>query len=145
MTIMKILDSLGATHNFATQIMSSLETAGSCLRALPEGGATPWRDLSLQVTGANATTVKSSLFSLVMANTTAALVYVKLYDKATAPTSSDTPVQTIAIQANSTLALSFPVAMAFANGIGLRATTGVADADAGDPGTNGMIVTATYA
>lgn len=66
-------------------------------------------------------------------NNGAAIAYVKLYNKATAPTSSDTPAMVIPIPAGG---VSPPLTpgfhgFRFALGLGLRITTGVADNDTG--------------
>jgi hypothetical protein len=79
----------------------------------------------------NATVVKASagaIYSVNGYNADAAPIYLKFYDKATAPTvGTDTPVLTYALPATS--AFSFPVPFGFATGIGFGLVTGAADAD----------------
>jgi len=78
--------------------------------------------------------------------------YLKIYDKATAPASSDTPLFTIPLPPPAPDGTRhFPVEIpgevcghAFALGIGVRATTGIADADTGIPGTNEVVVNILY-
>lgn len=61
----------------------------------------------------------------------AAITYLKLYDKATAPLSTDTPRRTILIPANATLAFESSLGMVFGLGLGYRLTTAAADNDTG--------------
>lgn len=68
-----------------------------------------------------------------------ALRYLKFYDKATAPTSGDTPVLTLPLPAANGANMLVPK-LGFLNGLSLRATTGIADNDTGAPGTNEVIV-----
>jgi hypothetical protein len=55
--------------------------------------------------------------------------WLKLYDKATAPTNADTPRKTIYLPAST--AFVFDTADYFQFGLGIRITTGSADNDAG--------------
>jgi hypothetical protein len=57
----------------------------------------------------------------------------KLYNKATAPAETDTPLVTLALQASASFALTLGdgQGLDFNTGIGYRMTTGSADADTG--------------
>lgn len=67
--------------------------------------------------------------------------YVKLYDKATAPTvGTDTPKITIPAKAGVPVPFEIVKGVDFTAGIGLGATTAIADADTGAPATNDVIV-----
>lgn len=82
----------------------------------------------------NATSVKASAGSvhvIVATNTTAALKYLKLYNKASAPTvGTDTPVLTIALSpSNAQTRVEFPNTMNFATGIAMALTGAAADSD----------------
>lgn len=57
--------------------------------------------------------------------------FLKLYDQKAAPASSDTPVKTIYLPAETTFALDFVAGYEFENGLGYRLTTGSADNDTG--------------
>jgi hypothetical protein len=63
-------------------------------------------------------------------NAKASAVYVKLYDKATAPASTDTPRKTIYIPASTAFAFDYANGMEFTLGLGYRMVTGNADNDA---------------
>jgi hypothetical protein len=81
----------------------------------------------------NATVVKASpgaLFKIQGTNANAAKRYLKLYDKATAPASTDTPVMTLELAASAAFSFDFQHHW-FATGIGYRITTAAADNDTG--------------
>ncbi|WP_159585932.1 hypothetical protein [Chelativorans xinjiangense] len=83
----------------------------------------------------NATSAKAApaeMYSIIGYNAAAALRYLKLYDKASAPTvGTDTPFMTIPLPASTAFALDFPVPVYFKTGLAFALTTGVADADTG--------------
>jgi hypothetical protein len=98
-------------------------------------GATPAHYLSGATT--NSTNVKATagtLFSITAVNTTATIYYLKLYDKATAPTcGTDTPVHTLPVPASATgsgLTINPFIGLNFTTGIGFCLTGAIADADA---------------
>jgi len=83
-------------------------------------------------------------------NTNANPRYVRLYNKATAPTTSDTSliVVRIVVPGNTVAAgnnFSLPPGFSFSSGIGIITTTGVADNDTGAPAANEVIVNVFYA
>jgi hypothetical protein len=99
----------------------------------------------------NATSIKTSagqLYWLYVTNLNAAVRYLKLYNKASAPTvGTDTPIHTFAIPADTTGAgfvLTLPHPITFATGIALALTTGVADSDTGAVAANEIIVNGGY-
>ena len=94
-----------------TGVITSLESS-------PTGAATK----TLGNTGVVVTGVKSTLQSLTISNVLGTLFgYVKLYNKATAPTAADTPVMTLPLNFNSVQQIECH-SLAFPLGIGLRAT-----------------------
>lgn len=60
----------------------------------------------------------------------ASAVYLKIYDKATAPIAADTPVKTLRLPETASFAIDFPAGIAFSAGIGIRITGAAADNDA---------------
>ncbi len=62
-------------------------------------------------------------------NASAAVRYVKLYNKATAATAADTPRLRFHLPAGGSLTVSVPNGISFPAGIGVRCVTGVADND----------------
>lgn len=83
----------------------------------------------------NATSVKASagdLFNIHGHNANAAARYLKIYNKASAPTvGSDTPVMTLYLAPQAAFKYDFPDGFYFSTGIAYALTTGVADADTG--------------
>lgn len=120
---------------FPVQLQAGTGAAGTfSATAATSGGATPVKFNSAAST--NSTSVKGSagqIYALTIINTTATLYYLKLYDKASAPTcNSDTVLQVYPVPASTTGAgfvMPIPVGMAFTLGIGLCLTGALADND----------------
>ena len=80
----------------------------------------------------NPTIVKASggrVYKITGENAAAAVRYIKLYNKATAPAETDTPVATFAVAASLPFEFTFDAGLYFSAGIGYRLTTLNADAD----------------
>lgn len=94
-------------------------------------GATAASRIPSAAASVNATSAKASsgkLFAVNAYNASAAVVYLKFYDKASAPTvGTDTPVLTLALPATSVSSYSFQAGFAFATGIAYGMTTVAAD------------------
>ena len=151
LTSYTIYDTARAIHTFVSQIISGKETAGHWLRPVPEGRLSAYRNLDLKQTGQVVKASPGQLYGGIVFNhawiypdSSGAIRYLKIYDKATAATSSDTPVITIPLE-QAEQPLDFTVyGVAFASGISVRATTGQADADATDPNTGDVLVNLFY-
>lgn len=100
-----------------------------------------YRNINLNKTGVVVKASPGSLRSVwaINLNNAAALRYLKLYDKATAATSADTPTMTIPLFPGIPTPLKFDEA-GFAAGCSARATTGFADLDNVDPSANEVFV-----
>lgn len=116
------------------------------LQPTTSGGASIYRSLSVVATGASVKASAGQLYGYYVANLNASSTrYLKIYDKASAPTvGSDTPVITIPIPPGSAANVAFPNGVAFALGIGVGATTLIADADATAPSANEVVVNLFY-
>ena len=90
------------------------------------------------------TAAAHQLYGYYLFNAAAAVRFVKIYDHADAPTAGETPKLTIGLPAGSAANVSIPDGIEFAVGIGLRATTGVADNDTGAPSANDVVVNLWY-
>lgn len=94
-------------------------------------GATDSRVNSAATT--NATSLKATagqVYDIDVFNTALYAVYLKLYNKATAPTvGTDTPVRTIPIQAGGGYSKNFPLGKAFSTGIAYAITKNQPDSD----------------
>jgi hypothetical protein len=113
------------------------------------GGATPYKLVSAAST--NATSLKNGagqIYSIVAMNINAAVRYLKLYNKASAPTvGTDTPVQVYAIPGATTgggFSINIPVGMEFTTGISFALTTGITDADTGAVAASEILVNIIY-
>jgi hypothetical protein len=103
-----------------------------------------YRNLNLGTTGVTVKGSAGEVGGWYIANNAASVRYVKLYDETTQPTSGDTPKLTIPVPANSAANLTAPAGIDFTSGIGLRASTGVADNDTGAPSANDVVVNLFY-
>lgn len=109
------------------------------------GGANIYRNISLVATGVNIKASAGQIYGWYLYNNASSVRYVKFYNKATAPTvGTDVPVLTLSLPANAAANVSFPSGVAFSLGIGIGATTGVADNDSGAPSANDVIVNVMY-
>lgn len=100
-----------------------------------------YRNLDLQITGSIIKAAKGQIFELHICNQAAAPRFVKLYDKATAPTNSDTPIRTYAIPASTTVGIPVTTAgIEFLSGISARGTQLLADSDNTAPAANDIVV-----
>lgn len=104
-----------------------------------------YRSLSVVTTGATAVTSKSDIYRYYVYNASAGVRYLKIYDKATAPTTSDAPIETWPIPSGGGAnASSDSPLLSLTAGLALRASTGVADSDAGAPAANDVVVNFGY-
>lgn len=113
-------------------------------------GVTPYKLISTASTNANI--VKQSagnLYSVLAIGLTSTVRYLKLYNKATAPTvGTDVPVMNIPIPANTQgagVVIPFSIGVNFSLGIGVAITSGSADNDTGAIGAGDVIINLTYA
>jgi hypothetical protein len=113
-------------------------------------GTTPYKLISLATT--NASIVKSSggnLYSIVAIGLTSTVRYLKLYNKATAPTvGTDVPVMTIPIPANTQgagISIPFSMGVNFPIGISLAITGTAVDNGTTAIGAGDVIINLTYA
>lgn len=112
-------------------------------------GLTP--SVTISANSTNATSVKGSagqVYWIYCSNTNAAVRYLKLYNKASAPTvGTDTPVLVFAIPGNTAAAgfsTSTDMGLAFGTGIAFALTTGVANSDTGAVAQNEIVVNLGY-
>lgn len=99
----------------------------------------------------NSAVIKASagqLGGIIVGNVNAAMRYLKLYDMATGPAETDTPVLVIPVPGGSTagggVTLNFGPGIAFATGIGMRLVTGIADNNDTAVAADELVVSAWY-
>jgi hypothetical protein len=99
------------------------------------GGPTASARLASTAASVNATLASATARVFYVAtgqNTNAAARYLKIYDKATAPTvGTDVPIWVEYLPPSSKFSISLPSPMRLANGLAYAITTGVADTDTG--------------
>lgn len=94
------------------------------------GGSIPYHNLSANTTNfTNLKGVACQMYGYVLSNTSGSAIFVKFYDKATAPGTGDTPKRTIQVPANSTIIQTIPLGLKFTVGFGWAATGAIADND----------------
>lgn len=95
--------------------------------------------------GTNAKASPGVMTGYYLSNTNAAPRYVKIYDKASAPTvGTDTPKLTLMIPGGAAANIEFQHPIRFANGIGYGTTTGASDGDTGIVAASEVIVNLYY-
>ena len=96
-------------------------------------------------TGVNIKSAPGQVHGWYLYNNASAIRVVKLYNKATAPTTgTDTPTQTLVLPANSGANLFTDTGFAFLAGIGIAVTTGIPDNDTGAPAANDVTINIFY-
>lgn len=98
----------------------------------------------MSTTGAVIKAAKAQIFSMAIYNNATSVRFVKLYDKATAATASDTPIMTIGLTPTALNPISVGQGIEFLTGISIRATQLVADNDATAPAANDVVVNIGY-
>jgi hypothetical protein len=159
-----IFDSTGKMHvNVGSSLVAGTNIIGkvgidqttpgttNAVQAVPgtSGGLSMSKVISAAST--NATSVKSSagqVYSVQAFNTNAAARYLKLYNKASAPTvGTDTPVKTLLIPGNTAgtgFVINWPAGIAFSTGIAIALTTGIADSSTGAVAASEIVVNIDY-
>lgn len=99
-------------------------------------------------TGDDANVIKAAggnIYSIVATNINAAVRYLKLYDKATAPATTDTPAFSVALPVGGVpVVVTIPEGLTFETGIGIRLVTGAADNDGTDVAAAEIMVNVGY-
>lgn len=118
----KVINGASTAHTARVNAQGNQDIATSVAR-LPSAAAT-----------INATVVKATpgtLYGLDCYNAAAAVRYLKLYNKTSAPVpASDTPFRTIALKPSDRTTVAFPTGLVFSAGIAYALTTLAADTDA---------------
>lgn len=130
-----------ASDGFTRQAVTIEPTTG--------GGATSYSLINTAAANQDSSQIKASagtLYSIDISNANAAVRFLKIYDKATAPTSADTPVRRYRILASQgSTRFDFPLGLKFSSGIAFRITVNQVDNDANAATATDHIVNAIYA
>lgn len=119
---------------------AAIGDVGVQYRANATGAATVKHVVAAASTNAqNIKAAAGRLLGWSLHNTTAAIVYVKLHNSASAPTAGAGVYMTIGIPANGRTEISLAGGIAFGTGIGLTIVTGAADTDATAVAANSVV------
>lgn len=102
-----------------------------------------YRNLDLKQTGQVVKNAAGRIYNWEIFNNSTAFLYVKVYDKATAATSSDTPKLTWEIAPGQFVG-EVMHGKYFSAGISVRCTAALADNDVTDPATNDCVINLGY-
>lgn len=111
------------------------------------GGTSVYRNINVNNTGVEIKGSSGNIYGWHLHNDASGQVrYVKLYNTyaGAVPTSTDTPALTIPVPEKSAINAEFDLGISFGNRIGIRATTGIADTDTGNPSANEVVVNILY-
>jgi hypothetical protein len=112
------------------------------------GGLSIYRNLDTNATGVNIKSSAGQIYTITMANSAVADRYVKIYNKASAPTvGTDTPVMTIFVPKISNVGyreIDIPKGLPLSLGIGIGCTTTAPDASVTNPSANDVIAHVFY-
>jgi hypothetical protein len=141
----------GTAANLLATVSGSVTVSGSLTSAgtTTSTPATPTANAINSAATTNATSIKASagtVYSINVSNTGASTRYVKLYNKASAPTvGTDVPILTIAVATNATVTTYLGgLGYRFATGIALAITGGATDADTTAVGASEVKVLTSY-
>lgn len=108
---------------------------------MPGKSGRAYRNLDLGATGQVAVAKPCKLVGYYFYNSASSARFLKIYDKASAPTQADTPLLTLGLPASSGGHLyNSNGILEFAKGLSVRATTAIADSDTGAPSTNDVAI-----
>lgn len=109
------------------------------------GGLSIYRNINLAARGINIKSSAGQIYGWFLFNNSGSVRYVKLYNKASNPSVGfDAPFMTIPLPCGSGANVNFTSGISFSRGIGIGATTGVADDDRDAPSANEVIVNIIY-
>ena len=121
-------------------------SAGGTISLSPatSGGLSVYRNIDLGATGQVVKASAGQLYNLFAYNLHSAVQFVKVYNKATAATEADTPIATIPVPAGSGVVIPTDNGEAYATGISVRGTSGLADNDTGATTASTLILKLDY-
>ena len=79
------------------------------------------------------------MYSISLHNNTSSDVFVRLFDKASAPVNADIPAAIFCVAADSYLDVSLPIGIAFKLGIGMNLTSGSANGNTNAVGAGDVV------
>jgi len=104
----------------------------------------PFTSIDLDESAEQPCSVPCVLHHISAINLSSSWIYLKIYDKASAATEADTPVLVYPIPTGGGVSVTPTKGVAMANGVSVRATTGVAHNSTGAPGANELVFNCLY-
>ena len=136
-----------ATEESLSQVNNAQTDGSQKTKVIPaiSGGLSVYRNINLGAAGLGIKTSPGQIYGWFLFNTSSAIRYVKLYNKSSAPiVGIDKPFMTIPLPAGGGANVNFTSGIYFSKGIGVGATTGVADSSTGAPADGDIIVNLIY-
>lgn len=135
----------------ALQIMDDWDESDRCKSTIihgtpsQSGGSSDAYYASLTSTGTTSLSSARKIMGWVFGNgSTTNMGFIKIYDKASAATNSDTPILKLALGPGAAANVEFEYGIPVSNGISIRATTAVADSSTASPTANDVFGTILY-
>jgi hypothetical protein len=131
------------------RILKTDTTGKLNVNTTPNPSTGTYMNINVGTTGQVIKNSAALLTSITASNLSGSMRYLRIYNKATAPTDSDDAsgsvfLYIIPLQANSTITMSYPSPVSFGSGLAIRATVGVASGDTNAPGSNEVVVNVAY-
>ena len=136
-----------ATDATLKRVVTTQTDGSQKTRVVPAsgGGLSVYRNISLGARGINIKSSAGQIYGWFLFNHASSIRYVKLYNKASSPwVGHDRPFMTIPLPCGGGANVNFTSGITFSHGIGIGATTGVADTNSGAPADNDVIVNIIY-
>lgn len=136
-----------ATDATLKRVVTTQTDGSQKTRVVPAsgGGLSVYRNINLGARGINIKSSAGQIYGWFLFNHATSIRYVKLYNKASSPwVGHDRPFMTIPLPCGGGANVNFTSGITFSHGIGIGATTGVADTNSGAPADNDVIVNIIY-
>lgn len=130
-------------YAMATSIPVAIASNQSRLN-VAQTSSSAYTNSNLNDTGVVAYAFACKMNTLYLMNWAALQAFVRIYDKSTAATGSDSVLMKFTLYNYQNASITFPSPVDFTNGISVRATTLIADSDTTNPATNAVSCVIAY-
>lgn len=139
------VSSMPTTTVIATDLDIRTLTTSDQVSSLVLNTCDSYRNLNVNTTSSQigSTSTVTRIVSLHAFNNSASKKYVKLYSGSSAD-ETDTPLLTLTIKSEDELIMSFPHPLSVDDAMCIRATSGLADNDTGNPASNDVVLNVLY-
>lgn len=136
-----------ATDESIHQLHTTQTDGSQKTRVVPasSGGLSVYRNINLGTGGVSIKSSAGQIYGWFLFNNSSSIKFIKLYNKNSRPSiGHDAPFMTIPLPAGGGANVNFTSGITFTHGIGIGATTGVADNHTGAPGAYEVIANIIY-